>query len=128
MKKPTKVATPSQDWREETLARMRELILAANPRITEERKWRKASNKMEGVPVFSLDGILCTGETYKAAVKLTFAQGAKLPDPKRLFNAGLEGGTRRAIDIHEGEKVNATAFKSLVKAAVAENASRVKKG
>ena len=128
MKKPTKVATPSQDWREETLARMRELILAANPRITEERKWRKASNKMEGIPVFSLDGILCTGETYKAAVKLTFAQGAKLPDPKRLFNAGLEGGTRRAIDIHEGEKVNATAFKSLVKAAVAENASRVKKG
>jgi hypothetical protein len=86
-----------------------------------ERKWKKPSNKMLGVPVWSHDGIVCTGETYKNAVKLTFAQGASIPDPSRLFNASLEGGTRRAIDIHEGDTVDARAFKALVKAAVARN-------
>jgi hypothetical protein len=106
---------------------MRELILEADPEMTEERKWKKASNAMRGVPVFSHNGIVCTGETYAKAVKLTFARGASLPDPSRLFNASLDGGTRRAIDIHEGETVDARAFKALVKAAVAENASAQKK-
>jgi hypothetical protein len=110
-----------KDWREETLARLRALILEADPEMIEERKWRKPSNGMAGVPVWSHDGIVCTGESYKKAVKLTFAQGASLPDPSRLFNSSLEGGTRRAIDIHEGEKVDAGAFKALVKAAVARN-------
>jgi hypothetical protein len=116
-----------QDWRDETLARMRKLILEADPKMVEERKWRKASNAMAGVPVWSHSGIICTGETYKDKVKLTFAKGANIPDPSRLFNSSLEGGTRRAIDIHEGEKVAAGAFKKLVKAAVAENASPAKK-
>ena len=111
------------DWREETLARMRALILAADPEMVEERKWKKASNGFAGVPVWSHDGIVCTGETYQKAVKLTFAHGAGLPDPQHLFNASLEGGTRRAIDLHEGEQVDARAFKALVKAAVARNAS-----
>jgi hypothetical protein len=110
------------DWREETLARMRVLILEADPEIIEERKWKKPSNAMAGVPVWSHDGIVCTGETYNKVVKLTFARGASLPDPSRLFNSSLEGNTRRAIDIHEGENVDARAFKTLVKAAVAENA------
>src|SRR6266566_2993624 len=109
------------DWREETLARLRVLILEADTEMIEERKWRKPSNGMAGVPVWSHDGMVCTGESYKKAVKLTFAQGASLPDPSRLFNSSLEGGTRRAIDIHEGEKVDAAAFKALVKAAVARN-------
>ena len=112
-----------KDWREETLARLRALILEADPEMIEERKWRKPSNGMAGVPVWSHDGIVCTGESYKQAVKLTFAQGASLPDPSRLFNSSLEGSTRRAIDIHEGEKVDAGAFKALVKAAVARNAA-----
>jgi hypothetical protein len=116
----------SGDWRDETLARMRALILEADPEMIEERKWKKPSNNMTGVPVWSHDGIVCTGETYKNAVKLTFAQGAKIPDPSRLFNSSLEGGTRRAIDIHEGETVDARAFKALVKAAVAHN-SKAKK-
>ena len=120
-------ATSLGDWREETLTRMRALILEADPRMIEERKWKKPSNNMTGVPVWSHDGIVCTGETYKKAVKLTFAQGAKIPDPSRLFNAGLEGGTRRAIDIHEGETVNASAFKTLVRAAVAHNSATAKK-
>ena len=120
-------AKSAGDWRGETLARMRELILEADPEMTEERKWKKASNAMRGVPVFSHNGIVCTGETYAKAVKLTFARGASLPDPSRLFNASLDGGTRRAIDIHEGETVDARAFKALVKAAVAENASAQKK-
>jgi len=107
------------DWRAEALDRMRALILEADPGMIEERKWRKPSNKMAGVPVWSHHGIVCTGETYRDYVKLTFARGASIPDPSRLFNASLEGGTRRAIDIHEGEKVNAGAFKALVKAAVA---------
>jgi hypothetical protein len=115
------------DWREETLARMRALILEADPEMIEERKWRKPSNAMAGVPVWSHNGIVCTGETYTKVVKLTFARGASLPDPSRLFNSSLEGNTRRAIDIHEGEKVDARAFKSLVKAAVALNGPPAKK-
>ena len=118
--------SPAGDWREETLARMRTLILEAEPEMIEERKWKKAANP-DGVPVFSRHGIVCTGETYKQVVKLTFAHGASLPDPKGLFNAGLESGTRRAIDIREGETVDPTAFKALVKAAVALNAPAAKK-
>jgi hypothetical protein len=105
------------DWRGETLAAMRALILSAEPDITEEWKWR-------GTPVWSHHGIVCTGETYAKVVKLTFARGASLPDPARLFNASLEGGTRRAIDIREGETIDAAAFKALVRAAVAENEAR----
>jgi hypothetical protein len=104
------------DWRGEMLARMRGLILAADPGMTEEWKWM-------GTPVWSHDGNVCTGETYARVVKLTFAKGASVPDPSRLFNASLEGNTRRAIDIREGETVNARAFKALVKAAVALNAT-----
>jgi hypothetical protein len=115
------------DWREETLAHMRALILQADPEMIEERKWRKASNAMAGVPVWSHNGIVCTGETYKSVVKLTFARGASISDPSRLFNSSLEGNTRRAIDIHEGEKVDAGAFKALVKAAVARNGPPAKK-
>jgi hypothetical protein len=109
------------DWREETLDRMRKLILQADPQMVEERKWKKPSNRMAGVPVWSHGGIVCTGETYKQYVKLTFPNGASLPDPSGLFNAGLAGGARRAIDIHEGDSVDAGAFKALVKAAVAHN-------
>src|SRR5690348_2222993 len=107
------------DWRGEVLARMRKLILEADSRIVEEWKW--------DVPVWSCDGIVCTGEAYKKAVKLTFAHGASLADPSRLFNSSLEGNTRRAIDIHEGTKVDARAFKALVKAAVARNGAAAKK-
>src|ERR1700683_4717799 len=102
------------DWRGKTFARVRELIHAADPEIVEEVKWR-------GVPVFSHAGIVCTGETYKSAVKLTFAKGAALKDPAKLFNSSLEGNIRRAIDIHEGEKVNEAALKDLIRAAVALN-------
>jgi hypothetical protein len=108
------------DWRGETLAQMRALILEADPEMTEEWKWM-------GTPVWSRDGIVCTGESYKKVVKLTFAQGAKVPDPSGLFNSSLEGNTRRAIDIHEGETVDAGAFKALVKAAVDLNGARAKK-
>ena len=101
------------DWRGEALARMRKLILAADSGVVEEWKW--------GGPVWSRDGIICTGETYKSHVKLTFAKGAAVKDPKKLFNSSLEGNVRRAIDIHEGEKVDEAAFKALVKAAVAVN-------
>ena len=111
------------DWREETLARMRALILEADPEMIEERKWRKPSNSMTGVPVWSHDGIICTGESYKKVVKLTFAKGASLKDPARLFNSSLDGNTRRAIDIHEGEEVDESAFKALVRQAVALNSS-----
>jgi len=124
--RPGTIGEPA-DWRHETLARMRELILAADPGMTEERKWRKASNNMAGVPVWSHNGIVCTGETYKSAVKLTFARGASVPDPSGLFNSSLEGGTRRAIDIGEGETVDARAFKALVKAAVVVNDQSAKK-
>jgi hypothetical protein len=108
------------DWRGEMLAHMRKLIHEADPAIEEEWKWR-------GVPVFSHDGIVCTGETYKEVVKLTFAQGASLEDPKKLFNASLEGNMRRAIDIRDGEKVNQTAFKQLIRAAIAFNAAKKSK-
>jgi hypothetical protein len=97
------------------------LIFEADPEIIEDRKWRKPSNAMEGIPVWSHNGIVCTGETYAKVVKLTFARGAGIPDPSRLFNSSMEGNTRRAIDIHEGGKVDARAFKALVKAAVAYN-------
>ena len=109
-----------EDWRGKTLGRMRRLIKQADPDVVEEWKWR-------GVPVWSHHGIVCTGETYKSAVKLTFARGATIPDPSRLFNSSLEGNTRRAIDIQEGEKVDAGAFKALIKAAVALNGSKAKK-
>ena len=115
------------DWREDTLDRMRTLIVEADPEMIEERKWRKPSNAMAGIPVWSHNGIVCTGETYKNVVKLTFARGASVPDPSRLFNASLEGNARRAIDIREGEEVNAGAFKALVKAAVAINSVPAKK-
>ena len=113
-------------WRGETLARMRALILDADPGMIEECKWIKPTNP-SGVPVWSHGGIVCTGEVYRNVVKLTFAKGARLPDPSRLFNSSLEGNTRRAIDIHEGDKVDAVAFKTLVKAAVAENGPPPKK-
>ena len=115
------------DWRKATLARMRALILEADPEMTEEQKWRKPSNAMEGVPVWYHNGIVCTGETYTKLVKLTFARGASIADPSHLFNSSLEGNARRAIDIHEGEKVDAGAFKALVKAAVAQNGPPAKK-
>lgn len=113
------------DWRGETLARVRALIKEADPEVVEEVKWRKPLNPL-GVPVWEHDGILCTGETYKAAVKLTFANGAALDDPSRLFNSSLEGNVRRAIDIHEGETINEKAFKTLIRAAVALNTSKRK--
>jgi hypothetical protein len=105
------------DWRGETLARIRALIKQADPEIVEEVKWR-------GVPVWSHAGIICTGETYKSAVKMTFAKGASLADPSKLFNSSLEGNTRRAIDIHEGENINEKALKALIRAAVALNTSK----
>ena len=109
------------DWRGAMLARLRALVKAADPEVTEEWKWR-------GVPVWEHDGILCTGETYKAVVKMTFAKGASLPDPAGLFNASLEGNTRRAIDFREGDTVDAEALKALIRAAVAVNqAARAKK-
>lgn len=108
------------DWRTEMLSEVRRLIHEAAPDIVEERKWIKPSNPA-GVPVWSRAGMVCTGETYKQAVKLTFARGAALPDPQRLFNAGLDGKTRRAIDIREGDVLDAEAFKTLVQVAVAAN-------
>jgi hypothetical protein len=111
------------DWRGETLARVRSLIREACPGVMEDVKWRKPSNAMLGVPVWEHAGILCTGETYKGVVKLTFAKGASLKDPSRLFNASLEGNVRRAIDIHEDDTIDATAFKALIRAAATLNAS-----
>ena len=108
------------DWRGKTLAGVRALIKQAVPDVVEELKWR-------GVPVWSHDGIICTGETYKSAVKLTFAKGASLKDPAKLFNSSLEGNTRRAIDIHEGVEINADAFKALIQAAAALNGAKKKK-
>jgi hypothetical protein len=130
MKKPLKQSqSPSQliteriaelgDWRGEMLAHVRKLIKAANPEITEEWKWR-------GVPVWSDGGIVCTGESYKTYVKLTFAKGASIEDPKGLFNSSLEGNTRRAIDLHEGDKINEPAFKEIIRAAVKLNAKAKK--
>src|SRR5215475_8949456 len=127
---PQKSMSPSQlidarirelgDWRAEMLSRLRGLVKEADPEVVEEWKWR-------GVPVWEHDGIICTGETYKAVVKMTFAKGAALPDPARLFNSSLEGNTRRAIDVHEGEKINEAALKTLIRAAVALNTSKVRK-
>jgi hypothetical protein len=108
------------DWRGETLARLRALIHEADPDVVETWKWR-------GVPVWEHDGIICTGETYKAVVKLTFAKGASLDDPKRLFNSSLEGNVRRAIDVREGEAIDDNALKALVRAAIALNGSKKKK-
>jgi hypothetical protein len=126
----TKAKSPSQlidgrikelaDWRGQTLARVRALIKEADPDVVEEWKWR-------GVPVWEHDGIICTGETYKSVVKMTFAKGAALKDPARLFNSSLEGDTRRAIDIHEGDKINEAALKTLVRAAVTLNQSKAKR-
>ncbi len=114
------------DWHGATLSRMRELIKEADPDVVEELKWRKPSNSMLGVPVWSHDGIICTGETYKDKVKLTFAEGAALKDPAKLFNSSLDGNVRRAIDIHEGAEVDADAFKALIRAAVALDTIRRK--
>jgi hypothetical protein len=110
------------DWREAMLAHLRALIHQVDPDIVEERKWRKPS-KPEGTPVWSHHGILCTGETYKNAVKLTFAKGAFLDDPAHLFNSNLDGNLRRAIDFHEGDAVNEKAFKALIRAAISQNVS-----
>jgi hypothetical protein len=129
MKKPVPVESASAliderikelgDWRGKTLAKVRAIVHAADPEIVEEWKWQKASSP--GTPVWSHGGIVCTGETYKNVVKMTFAKGAALKDPTRLFNSSLEGNVRRAIDIHEGEKVNDAALKDLIRAAVALN-------
>jgi len=110
------------DWRGETLRRMRKLITEADPHVVEEWKWVKPTKP--GTPVWSHDGIICTGESYKEVVKLTFAKGASLKDPRRLFNSSLDGNVRRAIDIRQGDKVNESAFKALVRDAVALNSSR----
>ena len=125
----TKTASPSRlisakikelgDWRGKMLAHVRALIKQADPEVVEEVKWR-------GVPVWEHDGIICTGETYKSVVKLTFAKGASLKDPAKLFNSSLEGNVRRAIDIHEGEKINEKAFKALIRAAIALNTSKAR--
>jgi hypothetical protein len=112
------------DWRAGVLSRMRQLIKEADPDVVEQWKWVKAGSP--GTPVWSHGGIICTGESYKSRVKLTFAKGASLPDPAQIFNASLDGNTRRAIDIHEGEQVDAQAFKALVRAAVALNVASAK--
>ena len=129
MKKPVPVESASKliderikelgDWRGKTLAKVREIIHAADPEIVEEWKWAEATSP--GTPVFSHGGIVCTGETYKSVVKMTFAKGAALKDPSGLFNSSLEGNVRRAIDIHEGEKIDEAALKALIRAAVALN-------
>ena len=139
MKKPAASASASAflderikqlgDWRGKMLAKVRGIIHTADPEIVEELKWVRPSHP--GTPVFSHGGIVCTGETYKTVVKITFAKGAALPDPSRLFNSSLEGNVRRAIDIHEGDKINEPALKELIRAAVALNLkakSKPKKG
>jgi hypothetical protein len=119
--------TTSGDWRDETLARVRALIREADPEATEEAKWRKPSNPA-GVPTWEHGGIICTGETYRDKVKLTFARGAALADPAGLFNSSLDGNTRRAIDIREGDTIDAEALKALIREAVAVNVSKKPKG
>jgi hypothetical protein len=119
-----RVTPKKSDWREETLTKIRTLIEQADPEMVEERKWKKPSNGMAGIPVWSHRGIVCTGETYRNYVKVTFACGAELKDPAGLFNASLEGNARRAIDIHEGDTLDAAAFKALIKAAVARNSHK----
>jgi hypothetical protein len=121
----TGASPTSADWRSEVIDRVRAIVRTAVPDAVEEVKWRKPSNGMRGVPVWSKGGILCTGETYKEYVKLTFAHGAALPDPKGLFNAGLAGGTRRAIDIREGDAIDAKALAALLKAAAALNTASI---
>ena len=116
----------SKDWRSETLARVRKIIRQADPGVVEDVKWRKPSNPA-GVPVWEHGGLICTGETYKDKVKLTFAKGAALKDPAGLFNSGLDGNVRRAIDIHEGDKINEKALKALVREAVTFNTGAKKK-
>jgi hypothetical protein len=118
----TKILAKVGDWRGDTLSRIRELIKAADPEVVEEIKWRKPTNP-DGVPTWSHDGIICTGEMYKGKVKLTFAQGASLPDPAGLFNASLEARVGRAIDIAEDDKLDARAFKALIREAVAHNSA-----
>jgi hypothetical protein len=119
-KSATKSKSSPDDWRARTLAEVRRLIYEADPDIVEESKWVKPGNP-SGVPVWSHGGIVCTGETYKEVVKLTFARGASLKDPRGLFNSSLEGNTRRAIDIRQGQVLDAEAFKALIQAAIAEN-------
>jgi len=114
----------SGDWRGEMLGRIRTLIEEADPEMIEEQKWKKPSNGMKGVPVWSHDGIVCTGETYKNYVKMTFARGASLKDPSGLFNSSLEGNVRRAIDLREGDKIGEKALKALIRAAAALNAEK----
>ena len=125
MKKKRGVEGPG-DWKADMLSRLRALIKEADPQMVEEQKWRKPSNAMAGVPVWSHDGIVCTGETYKKVVKMTFAKGASLEDPAGLFNASLDGNVRRAIDFHEGESLDERALKALIRAAVALNSSSVR--
>ena len=121
---PKKIKASGQsDWRRETLAQIRTLIQEADPEAVEEAKWKKPTNPA-GVPTWSHDGIICTGETYKDKIKLTFARGAALSDPARLFNASLDGGARRAIDIREGDKINEKALKALIREAVALNTAK----
>ena len=128
-RKPPMGGEPSHvdDWRGSTLSRIRQLIVQAAPEVLEERKWRKPSSP-DGVPVWSHEGMICTGETYKSHVKITFAKGASLEDPAHLFNSSLEGNARRAIDIHEGEEIDEKAFKALIRAAVALNGVSVRRG
>src|SRR5579862_1947471 len=118
-------AGKSGDWRHATLSQIRTLIKQADPQVVEERKWVKATNP-EGVPTWSHDGIICTGETYKTHVKVTFAKGASLKDPSRLFNSSLEGNLRRGIDFNEGDKIDEKAFKALIREAVALNETAVR--
>jgi hypothetical protein len=120
-------ATELTDWRGEMIARIRSIIQQADPEAVEEVKWRKPTNPA-GVPVWSHGGIICTGETYKNAVKMTFAKGASLEDPAKLFSSSLEGNTRRAIDFHEGDKINEKALKSLIREAVSLNLAAAAKG
>jgi hypothetical protein len=119
---PAKSQGPD-DWRSELLSRIRTLITEADPDMIEERKWRKPSNGMTGIPVWSHHGIVCTGETYKTYIKMTFAKGAFVKDPSGLFNAGFAGNLRRAIDVHQGDHIDEKAFKALIKSAVKLNAA-----
>lgn len=126
MPRSDKQSGKDDDWRAVALSQIRTMIAQADPEVLEERKWRKDSNP-DGVPVWSHDGMICTGETYRGYVKLTFARGADLQDPSGLFNSSLEGNTRRAIDIHEGDRIDPRAFKALVREAVALNEASVRR-
>jgi hypothetical protein len=126
MPKRDKAGGEPDDWRDQALSRIRTLIEQVDPEMVEDRKWRKSANP-EGVPVWSHDGMICTGETYKTHVKITFARGASLKDASQLFNSSLEGNVRRAIDIREGEEIDESAFKTLVREAVALNQASVRR-